>query len=266
MKKRKLNHLHQPASQTTSSFSNYSWGFLPIGFCVFSCMAMNPTQVPVWTITSLPGYPSSMPRCSQGATIKYNVTNQSPKTHTLIMNPISGITPSGCTSPLGYQQSCTLTLTVDCNALSGNIVKSGPVLCQDGNPLQCYQPDSADRLCIVKNQSVIYAGTSDGNVEISIDKGKTWRPTTPDGGAPINTVFFSGTTLYAGTDAGNVAISTDEGQTWRSTTPPALGFSVKSLFVNEPACGELNPGPAGPQGAQGLQGLKALLVFPTWLL
>ncbi|WP_160116864.1 hypothetical protein [Legionella sainthelensi] len=252
MKKGKLRQLAQPKSKLTFSLTNYSLSFLSLGFCAFSCMAMDQSQVPVWAIMPMPGYPPSMSKCSQGTIIKYKVTNQSHKTHTLIMNPIPGITSSGCTSPLGYQQSCTLSLTVNCNDLPGNVVKSGPVLCQDGNSQQCYQPSYTDRLCIIKHQSVIYAGTNDGNVAISIDKGKTWRSTTPDGGSPINTVFFSGATLYAGTDAGNVAISTDEGNTWQATTQPALGFSVKSLFVDEVACGEV--GPIGPQGAQGTQG------------
>ena len=69
------------------------------------------------------------------------------------MRGITGIsqntTPGNCANPftLGYQQSCTLTLTVDSSSLQGSVV-GGPVVCQQGNALQCYQPSAADLLNI----------------------------------------------------------------------------------------------------------------------
>ncbi|USQ15284.1 hypothetical protein J2N86_15085 (plasmid) [Legionella lytica] len=53
--------------------------------------------------------------------IKYQVTNHSKKTHTLIMQPITGIsqisTPGNCSNPLilGSQQSCILSLQINGN-------------------------------------------------------------------------------------------------------------------------------------------------------
>ena len=97
---------------------------------------------PVWTFT--PQTPTSISLLvGDTADIIYQVTNQSPKTHTLKMTNIVGVEPSGCTAPLGPQQSCTLTLTIHSNGLRGN-VSGGPVLCEHGLPLECYQPSKAD--------------------------------------------------------------------------------------------------------------------------
>jgi hypothetical protein len=63
---------------------------------------------------------------------------------------ITQITTSGlCTDPfpLGSQQSCTLSLNVNGSALAGNVV-GGPVVCQQGSNLQCYQPSAQDSLNI----------------------------------------------------------------------------------------------------------------------
>lgn len=100
---------------------------------------------PLWSFATVPGFP---PKISIGVTetaqIKYTVTNNSSKPHTLQMKPLQGITPSGCMAPLGAHQSCILTLSVN-GGLPGTI-KGGPVLCAMGNPNQCYQPNSSDTL------------------------------------------------------------------------------------------------------------------------
>src|SRR3990167_7975344 len=107
---------------------------------------------PVWTFTPLTATTISVNTIST-ATIQYQVTNQSRRGHILQMKGIPGIsqdTSSGnCGNPftLGYQQSCTLTLTVDGSALQGNVV-GGPVVCQQGSALQCYETSSADVLHI----------------------------------------------------------------------------------------------------------------------
>lgn len=118
-----------------------------IGFSIFCFTVVVYAGAPLWTLIPVPGFP---PQVSIGTTdtaqVKYTVTNQSRKPHTLQMKPIQGITPSGCTSPLGAHQSCILTLYVN-GGLSGTI-KGGPVLCAQGNPNQCYQPSQADILDI----------------------------------------------------------------------------------------------------------------------
>lgn len=103
---------------------------------------------PVWTFTPDANFPPTVTvGKTSTATIKYTITNKSRRTHQLIMKPIMGISSSGCTSPLVYHQSCTLTLQVNGNELSGSVV-GGPILCSQGNPNQCYQPSESNELKI----------------------------------------------------------------------------------------------------------------------
>lgn len=107
---------------------------------------------PVWTFTPLTPTTISIDSSST-ATVQYLVTNQSHTSHTLVMTPINGVTQtttSGNCSysfTLGYLQSCTLTLQIDGSVLHSNIV-GGPKVCQQGNPLQCFQPSQNDILNI----------------------------------------------------------------------------------------------------------------------
>ncbi|MCL9684829.1 hypothetical protein [Legionella maioricensis] len=104
-------------------------------------------SAPVWTYEALTTTSFSLP-VNGSATIQYRVTNQSRTTHTLSMSPvITGITPSGCVNPLGYHQSCILTLQVNGSLLQSDVI-SGPVLCQNGNPNLCYQPEFKEQLNI----------------------------------------------------------------------------------------------------------------------
>ena len=106
---------------------------------------------PVWTFTALT--PTSLSVPSNGtAVVQYTVTNQSRKTHTLVMNTIPGIsqdTSGGyCKNPfvLGYQQSCKLSVQITGSQLTGN-VNGGPVVCEQASQgLQCYQPSAANVL------------------------------------------------------------------------------------------------------------------------
>jgi hypothetical protein len=125
-----------------------------ISFFAFFLYSSLEAGSPVWTFTPLtPTTISVAP--ADNTVIQYRVTNQSLKTHTLAMTPINGIsqdtTAGNCPSPftLAYQQSCTLTLTVQGSTLQ-NDVKGGPIVCQQGSQLQCYQPSSANRLNITR--------------------------------------------------------------------------------------------------------------------
>ena len=108
---------------------------------------------PVWTFSPLTPTTISV-STADIKTVQYQVTNQSRKTHVLEMRGITGIsqntTSGNCANPftLGYQQSCTLTLTVDGSSLQGGVV-GGPEVCQQGNALQCYQPSRSDALNIM---------------------------------------------------------------------------------------------------------------------
>lgn len=121
-----------------------------IGIVVLIALTMGISYAgsPVWTFTPDANFPPAVTvGKTNTATIQYTVTNQSRRTHQLIMRPIKGITSSGCTSPLTYHQSCTLTLQVNGNELSGSVV-GGPILCSQGNPNQCYQPSEGNELKI----------------------------------------------------------------------------------------------------------------------
>lgn len=103
---------------------------------------------PLWTMVPVSGFPPAVAVTAvSSATVRYLVTNQSQKPHTLVMNGIKGITPTGCTATLGGKQSCTLSLSVSGANLDGDVV-GGPVLCEQGNQLQCYQPGEGDSLKI----------------------------------------------------------------------------------------------------------------------
>lgn len=99
---------------------------------------------PLWTFTPLTPTTFTI-TANDTVTVQYTVTNQSRRTHTLVLTPQIGVTQvttaGNCPNPfvLGFQQSCTLTLSIDGSAIRRNIT-TGPVVCERGNPLQCYQP------------------------------------------------------------------------------------------------------------------------------
>jgi hypothetical protein len=115
---------------------------LPVGYA----------GIPLWTLT--PITPTALTLSSTDTIeVDYLLTNQSRHVHRLVMTPINGVqqqTGSGdCQNPvtLSYQQSCRLALVIEGRLLANNI-NAGPVVCQDGNPLQCYQPEEKDRLLV----------------------------------------------------------------------------------------------------------------------
>ncbi|MCC5014934.1 DUF1566 domain-containing protein [Legionella sp. 31fI33] len=113
---------------------------------------------PLWTFIPLTDTTVILPLTGAG-TVKYKVTNQSQKSHTLVMTTIPGIvqatTAGNCSNPfvLGYQESCILTLTIDGGALSGN-VKHGPIVCEQFSSSLCYQPSEHESLNIIRETAV----------------------------------------------------------------------------------------------------------------
>lgn len=179
---------------------------------VAGLVLMNTVQAatPVWTFAQVSGYPSSITVSTTGAaTVKYTVTNQSHKTHTLQMRPIQGIASSGCTLPLGYQQQCTLTLSVNGSGLKGDVL-GGPVLCDQGNPNQCYQPSQANSLAIrltqappIQQYTVTSTAGSNGSVSPSgaqtVNSGATLTFTaTPGSGYGVAQWLLDGTPVQTG--------------------------------------------------------------------
>jgi len=97
------------------------------------------------------------------ATVKYSVTNNSSRTHTLSMEYIPGITQvtsgGNCSDPfvLPANQSCTLELSISGADLVRNVL-SGPRICEQGadglpSPMLCYQPSVANSLLIAVSES-----------------------------------------------------------------------------------------------------------------
>nr|HAT8714224.1 hypothetical protein [Legionella jordanis] len=119
---------------------------------------------PLWTFTALTATSLTVP-VTGTASVKYTVTNQSSKAHTLAMRAIPGITQvttaGNCPNPfiLAGHQSCILNLTITGSALPGNI-SGGPVVCQVGSISQCYQPSPASSLQIIKGDAQYTVGGS----------------------------------------------------------------------------------------------------------
>lgn len=119
-----------------------------VALCVFHAVEAGS---PVWIFTPLTATTISVQN-NGTAPVQYQVTNQSTRRHTLVMNGITGVTQltSGvgvCANPftLSGHSSCTLSLQIDGSQITaGNT--DGPVVCEQGNPLQCYRPNSADTL------------------------------------------------------------------------------------------------------------------------
>ncbi|MDI1352704.1 MAG: hypothetical protein PSV35_08090, partial [bacterium] len=229
---------------------------------------------PMWTFTLDPNFPANPTVTStDSATIQYTITNQSLKTHTLVMTPIIGISQNtakgNCPNPftLAYQQSCTLNLLVEGKMLRGNI-KGGPVVCQQGSPLLCYQPPLSTNLNITRvpvgyylitpnadlhgtiapNTPKIVAAGSNLTLTATPEKGYHVDQWLVDGGIAqkggttftlariktnhsVEVTFTKAGTLYATTFSGFVYFSMDNGLTWSHTTTPSSGNAANSVYA-----------------------------------
>lgn len=187
----------------------YKISKMMLSLCAFLCISNIFAAGPLWTFTPLTPTKLSLIN-TKAAIIRYTITNQSPKTHTLALKAIPGVIqvplgPKTCGTSftLGYGQSCNLILFINARNLTGNII-NGPAVCDQGNPLQCYQPSQAASLNI------------------------TLQP------AQTNTVggFISGligsvTLQNNGSD--NLAISTDGNFTFPTSIPPGSPYNVTVL-------------------------------------
>lgn len=239
-------------------------------------MTMGHAGNPLWTFTPDPYYPSTVSVTSaSSAIIKYTVTNQSHKTHTLVMKPIPGITQNttggNCSTSftLKYLKSCTLELLVDGSRLSASI-RGGPVVCESGNPNQCYQPSLANSLnitlaplakyvitptaaangsitpnapkTVVSGSSIPFTATPSMGYQVDqwlVDGGLVQKGGSQftllnvDANHTVDVTFTQKGALYAGLANGSVYFSTDNGLSWNFTTIPSVGNGVTSVFATE---------------------------------
>ncbi len=207
--------------------------------------------LPLWTLTPITGYPPSITiNNTQTATVKYTVTNNSPKPHAIQMKPIHALSASGCSSSLKAHQSCTLTLSINGALLKGDIT-GGPVLCDQNSPLQCYQPNAANSLAIrlthatpIQQYSIIPLSAAHGsispNTTQNVDAGTTLTfSATPDTGYGVhqwlvdNTPVQNGGSTYqlANINA-NHTVNVTFGMATLTPSVATLALSVNSPSTN----------------------------------
>lgn len=156
---------------------------------------------PVWTFQPLTATHLEI-TTSQTATVQYFITNQSSRPHTLVMQGIKGVTqittgPGICSNPivLSGHESCTLTLEADGSQVSSGNTE-GPVLCQQGSPLQCYRPSAADTLSftVTVQNSFTVGGTVSGlnGTVILLNNGGDANSVSADGGFTFSTPVAEG--------------------------------------------------------------------------
>ncbi|MGC1182540.1 lectin-like domain-containing protein [Legionella sp.] len=131
---------------------------------LFSVSALVSARIPVWTFTPLTPTNISVP-VNRTAIIQYTVTNQSEKFHTLIMSPMKGIsqitTGAGVCNhvfPLPTKgASCILSLQVNGSQVTDAFF-DGPIVCEQGLPLQCYRPKLRDNIYVKVTENVYTVG------------------------------------------------------------------------------------------------------------
>lgn len=120
---------------------------------IFLTLSAN-AGIPVWTFRPLTATTVSVPS-NGSAIVRYKITNQSSRLHTLHMQPIEGITQlttglGVCGNPFVLavkNASCTLSLQINGNQLTKPI-SNGPVVCEQKKQLECYRPSAKESLHI----------------------------------------------------------------------------------------------------------------------
>jgi hypothetical protein len=216
----------------------------------FSCLMLPSVQAskPLWTF--VPQTPTDITVVKgSGAQVIYTVNNQSSRPKTLVMKLIAGISQSApCQLPA--KGSCTLTLNVNGATLQGDVV-GGPVLCQQGNDLQCYQPSSTNILRIrlieqppVQQFTVTPSAGANGSISPTtaqvVNAGSSLTFTAkPNTGFGVNqwlldgnVVQTGGTTFQLNNIQANHAIQVTFGQTTLSPSAQVMALSIADTGTN----------------------------------
>jgi uncharacterized protein YjdB len=229
------------------------------GVLMFLIMTAAHAGNPLWTFTPDVSFPPKVSLSSTGtATVKYTVTNQSTKKHTLVMQPQQGVSQAGLCQ-LSPKGSCTLILTITGSKLPAHGFSGGPVLCQaspDGtpNPNQCYQPSQANSLNITVNsvanlvsiavtpanpsiakgttQQFIATGTYSDSSQQNITSSVTWSSSATSVATISNTAGSNG--LATGVSAGTTSITATMGSVSGTTSLSVTNATLVSLAVTPP--------------------------------
>ncbi|HAU0815410.1 TPA: DUF1566 domain-containing protein [Legionella pneumophila] len=213
----------------------------------FSCLMLSSVQAakPLWTF--VPQTPTDITVAKGGsAQVVYTVQNQSSKAKTLVMKLIAGISQSApCNLPA--KGSCTLTLNVNGATLQGDVV-GGPILCQQGNDLQCYQPSSTNILRIrlieqppVQQFTVTPSAGANGSISPTtaqvVNAGSSLTFTaTPNTGFGVNQWLLDGNVVQTGGTTfqlSNIQANHTVGVTFNQTTLSPLTQNL-ALSINSP--------------------------------
>ena len=205
--------------------------------------------IPVWTFEPLTATTIAVP-ANGSAIVQYRVTNQSSRPHTLSLQPIQGITQitTGlgiCGNPfvLSSKNSCILSLQIMGNQLN-NPITDGPVVCQQGNPNQCYRPGSDNILRITQappiTDAVITVTGSPLTLTFSGPTGQLTINNTSTQVTATNIVSdFTGTALDGNvTETGNTCASVPPSSSCTLTyTPgnavvPQTNFTIQGTNTN----------------------------------
>ena len=145
-----------------------------IGSVILFCISMQSEAggIPPWSMIPLSSPTFSVSQTGS-ASITYQVTNESPKNHTLTLDQVplgisQNTSPGNCPNPffLKYKDSCNLVLDFD-GSLIPKSVLGGPVLCQispNGTPNanECYQPLQSNSLNITRTTPTQYSYVASG--------------------------------------------------------------------------------------------------------
>ena len=217
---------------------------------------------PVWTFTPLTATSISVPGNST-ATIQYQVTNQSAKSHSLVMTPITGITQTTtgagiCSNPFTLPSkgsSCTLSLQVNGSQLTHSIT-DGPIVCEQGSTLQCYKPSPSNVLNINiglneytiggtvsgLSGSVVLQNNGTDNETVSSDGAFTFSTALSEGSHYAVTVFTQpagqtcavtgGSGTVGSANVTTVAVNCVSNDTTLTESVATLGLSVNDPGLN----------------------------------
>lgn len=208
-------------------------------FCLALCLSNSAIAgTPLWSFTPLTATTVDVP--SNGtATVQYQVTNHSAKIHTLVLQPITGITQntSGngiCGTPFILQKnaSCILSLQVNGNALSQSIT-DGPIVCEQASKLQCYRPAAANTLRITQAAPILSATIAESGSPVTLISNGSSSTLT------INNTSLTVTALNIMSDFTSTALDgnvTETGNTCASVPPQSsctLTFTPGNTVVSQ---------------------------------